>query len=56
MKNSKVRNVNQMLIRGGLVNLYRITIFNRNKDYERSSFNKLEFFHSLLMLYWRNFR
>ena len=38
MKDSKLRSVNQMLIWGGLVNPYKITIFNRNKDYEVSSF------------------
>ena len=38
MKDNVVKIVNQMLIWGGLVNSYKITIFNRNKDYERSSF------------------
>ena len=42
MKKSTLRNVNQMLIWGGLVNPYKIRLYNilnRNKDYEVSSFN-----------------
>ena len=37
MKDNVVKIVNQMLIRVAC-KPYKITIFNRNKDYERSSF------------------